>query len=188
MKRHTFIQVALVIMIAHGASAEYQPIRYERFLAQSASALDAQRKLIEQKLREMKAHREDAINQPQNRISRKKTPLVQGILSSSEITIQTLEARLTTIKSRLAAVAHDKSKLSTLKIADRTAEAALIRKATARENATDIQEQLSDISRMERLFEKLPAHELDPAALKELRGKWAAQRIALTTKLSRERA
>jgi hypothetical protein len=187
MKKNRFLPLMLLCATLPGTVDCYQPIRYEQFLIHSTAALEAQRKLIEQKLHDLRSRQRSTLGADRDsHLTRRKSRIAEELLLATDITQHTLESRLTSVKRRLTGLAEEKKKLSTLQVADRNAETELLRKAAARETMSDIQDQLQDIDRMDTYFTQMPSGEIDPASLRELRSKWSKQRTELAKKLSRE--
>lgn len=189
MKKNRFLPLILLCATLPGILKSYQPIRYEQFLTHSSAALEAQRKLIEQKLHNLASREKSTLGTDRDsHLTRRKARIADELLLATDITRHTLEARLATIKQRLAGLVEEKKQLSTLQVADRKAETELLRKAAARETISDIQDQLHDIDRMDTFFGQMPSGEIDSASLRELRDRWSKQRTDLKTRLSREQA
>lgn len=185
------MKLVYVLFLTHFSSillAEYQPIRYERFIAQSKAALEAQRKMIEQKLPSLAAHREQAMRPRSGAVHLRPLPGIQTIIESSGATIDTLQSRLVAIQSRLKALEALKKELPKMNIQTSKEETKLIRKAAAQETIADIQQQLHDIAQTQALVERLPVSQVDQNALIDLRQRWHADRMKLEAQLKREQA
>lgn len=167
-------------------AAEYQPIRYERFIAQSKAALEAQRKMIEQKLPNLIAHREGAMQPKAGSVRPRTLPGAQTIIESSGATIDTLQSRLSAIQNRIKGLETLKKELPQMNIQNSKEETQLIRKAAAQQTIADITQQLNDIKQTQQLIERLPASQVDLKTVAELRERWRADRMNLETRLQRE--
>lgn len=169
-------------------AASYTPLRYERFLAQSKAALQARKKIIEQRLPSLRAHHQKASQEKSGYVIPRPVKNFQAVIDASGATINTLEATLKDINTRLAGLEELKKNLPKLTIKDAKAETALLKKMAAQETIADIGEQLNEIGRTQQFVENLPATEVDPKALADLRKRWADDRSKLQTRLKLEQA
>lgn len=187
MHKNKALALAFIVITSLNGQ-EFQPIRYERFLDQSKAALEARRKLLEQKVSEMQAHKQSAAQKKTTGYFARRSAGIQKIIGSTAATIETVQAQLEIINKRLLNLADLKKKIPALKIADSKAETALIKKAATLQNVADIEDEIRNIERLQDYFNKLPATEVDQAALRDLRTTWQKQRMDLTLRLTRERS
>jgi hypothetical protein len=167
----------------------YSPKRFDAFIAKDVVALEAKRKMLEQKLQSTKEHQAQALKKITKSLSPKQASRYKTISGANQAVIDNLEARHNVVISLLKKAQEEKSQLRQT-IKNEHDEDLAMRRVRLQLSITDLEQQVDESHRVENFLasQRTQKSEAELKTLSTLMHNWAHKRTQLETKLHNEQA